>query len=68
LDKRNPSAERPKRPEICIEPRVPPLIVVEVELGPLLVVEEGTVVMLVHWTLDGVVKVAERVKSMHYTK
>ena len=34
----------------------------------LLVVELGTVVMLVQVTLDGIVKVDERVKSMHYTR
>lgn len=65
LDKRNPSAERPSRLVICIEPKAPPLWVVEVGLGVLLVVELGKVVMLVQVTLEGVVKFDERVKSMH---
>lgn len=66
MDKRNPRAEKPKKPEICIEPRAPPPWLVEVGLLPLLVVELGIAVMFVHWTSDGIIKVDERVKSMHY--
>ena len=64
---RNPSAERPSRLDICIERPEVPLWLVEVLLG---ILELEVAVMLVHcdWTFDGIVKVDERVKSMHYTR
>lgn len=68
FDKRNPSAEIPRRLGIFIEHKASPLWPEEVGLGVLLVVELGTVVMLVQETLDGIVKVEERVKSMHYRR
>jgi len=67
LDKKNPSAERPNRLEICIESKAP-LWLLAVGLGAPLLVELGTVVMFTHWTSDGIVKVDERVKSMHCTR
>lgn len=66
LDKKNPSAERPKMPDICVEPKAPPLWEVAVGMLPLLLVELGIVVMFEHWTSDEIVKVDERVKSMHW--
>jgi len=67
LEKRNPSAERPNRPEICIEPKTPPPLWVEVGEGPPLLVELGMAVIFVHWTSDGDVKFEERVTSIHCT-
>ena len=68
LERRNPSDERPKRPDTCIELRAPPLPwPVEVGVGVLLLVAFGVVVMFVHWTSEGIWKVEERVKSIHYT-
>jgi hypothetical protein len=66
LYQRNPGMERPRRPEICVEHKAPLPWTVEVGLGVLLVAELGIVVMLLQLTLDGMVKVDERVKSMHY--
>lgn len=63
LDKKNPNAEIPSRLEIAIEPKAP-LCPVLVGLGvPLLVVL--VVVMFTQVALGRIVRLDERVKSMH---
>ena len=72
LEKRNASAERPDRPDICIELKAPPSWPVGVGLLRLLLVTLGLLwpspsymVMFMHWIPGGISKVEERVKSMY---